>query len=473
MWKAIFIGGGPSAMWGAYELVKKSPELASKIVIVEQGRKAGERICPKDNTGTCVNCKLCNEQFGVGGAGANCDGKTVVYPSTLKTILIGGRIQSVISGGVEATINYSHYMYDVLKTFGAPSELKGLEFQTEIEDLKQKSEQVGLELTNYPICHLGTDGSRQLYKALQNYLISAGVSFMVDTEVKDIVVEDGVAKGVIYSKKDGKEGYLLGEKVISAVGRGGSVWFLEMCKKYGVQFKPGKADIGVRYELPNTVMANVNKWMYEGKFYGHPQPYCDQVRTFCVNPGGIVAKERYKDGTALVNGHAFSDPKKKTNNTNLALMVTLDLREVEDPMAYCLAIAQNVNRLSKGEPCVQRYGDLKAGKRTWENQLVSNSVVPTLKDAVPGDLSLSMPHRVMEDLKGFIEMMDKVLPGFADPDNLLYGVETKLKSNEVCLSGNFETSLKNLYAIGDGCGLTGGLMQASISGIHVARHLFD
>ena len=241
-----------------------------------------------------------------------------------------------------------------------------------------------------------------------------------------------------------------------------------MCKVHNIKTKIGAVDIGIRYELPDEVMKDINKYMYEGKFIGRLDPYGDKVRTFCQNPSGFVSAEVYDNGLTLVNGHSYKD--KKSTNTNLAILVTHHFTTPFDkPIEFGENVARNLNSLANGTVMVQRLGDIYRGGRTWQETLEKNSVVPTLKGAVAGDLTYSLGYRTVTDILNFIKAVDKVVPGFASPDNLLYGPEIKFYSNEVVLNNRFETSVKGLYSIGDGGGLTTGLMMASASGVKLAR----
>ena len=329
---------------------------------------------------------------------------------------------------------------------------------------------------NVPIRHLGTDEAHKLYERLEHYLEQNGVQIDFNSEVIDLIVEENQVKGVrcketFHCDLDIFE--VRSSKVIVAVGRVGADWLLNMCKKHNIRNTPSVIDIGVRYELPDHVMEKLNQCMYEAKFVGKPAPFGDKVRTFCQNPSGFVTSEVYDDKIAgnivLVNGHSLKG--KKSTNTNLALLVSITLPDVENPMEYCRNIARNVNAIAKGNPIVQRLADLKEGRRTWQDELQFNSIEPTLKTANPGDLSLCMPYREMTDILNFIEMVDKVAPGFANGNNLLYGPEIKFYSNKVELTNSLETSVNGLYAIGDGCGLTRGLMMASASGYYLSQKI--
>lgn len=260
------------------------------------------------------------------------------------------------------------------------------------------------------------------------------------------------------------------EKVILAVGRKGANWLVKMCDKHNIKTEAGTVDIGVRYELPDKVMENINKYMYEGKFISNPEPFRDKVRTFCQNPSGFVSTEVYDENITLVNGHSYKE--RKSNNTNLAILVSHKFQfPFNKPIEYGRNVAKNLNSLGNGNIVVQRLGDITRGKRTWEEELKKNSVVPTLKTAVAGDITFALGYRTMTDILEFIRRLDKVVEGFGHPDNLIYGPEIKFYSNKIKINNKFETSVKGLYSIGDGGGLTRGLMMASCAGVQTARNL--
>ena len=262
------------------------------------------------------------------------------------------------------------------------------------------------------------------------------------------------------------------DNVVVAVGRKGANWLTDMCDKHNISTHNGTVDIGIRYELPNSVMEKVNKYMYEGKFVSRPEPFRDKVRTFCQNPSGFVSTEVYDENITLVNGHSYKD--RKSNNTNLAILVSHNFTyPFNKPIDYGRNVAKNLNELGNGNVVVQRLGDIYRGKRTWESELETNSVVPTLQAAVAGDITFALGYRTMTDILQFIRAMDKVIEGFANPENLLYGPEIKFYSNKLNIDKNFETSIKGLYSIGDGGGMTRGLMMASCSGVQMARILKD
>ena len=470
----IVVGMGPSSAFFAYEYTKLNPN--KKILLVEQGKKVEDRNCLIEKLGKCVKCKpFCSITSGFSGAGAFSDGKLSLYNKDDDDIYVGGNLHHFI--GLEKTQEIIDYTDSIYLDFGADTRLEGTENREEIDEIKKKAKKDDLHLISIPIRHLGTEKAHELYRRIENYLEqSNNVELMFNTMVQDLIVEENEIKGVRIKpskevqNEEAKCEDVFGKQVVLAVGRKGANWLFDMCQKYDIKTRSGVVDIGVRYELPDKVMEKINKYMYEGKFIGRPWPFKDKVRTFCQNPSGFVSSEVYDNNLTLVNGHSYKD--KKSTNTNLAILVSHHFTyPFKDPIAYGRNVAKNLNELGNGNVVVQRLGDIFRGKRTWEHELENNSVKPTLKSAVAGDITFAIGYRTMTDIINFINQMDKVVEGFAHPDNLLYGPEIKFYSNEVELSNEFESSVKGLYAIGDGCGMTRGLMMASCSGVALARIL--
>ena len=472
----IVVGMGPSAAFLAYELIQLGSK--KKILLIDQGKNIKKRCCPIEKTGKCLKCKpFCNITCGFSGAGAFSDGKILSYHMSS----LGNSTDMYLGGNGGGYIKkyFSEkqikdllvYTDNIYLDFGAETHLEGLEYQDEIKKLQKKAASVGLGLVSCPIRHLGTEKAHILYTKIQDYLEEHGINMMYETEVKDLIIEDNKVKGLtIKHNNSNEEEKVYGKEVVLAVGRKGASWLSNMCLKHGIETKIGAVDIGIRYELPDEVMKDINKYMYEGKFIGRLEPYKDKVRTFCQNPSGFVSSEVYDNELVLVNGHSYKD--KKSTNTNLAILVTHHFTTPFDkPIEFGESVAKNLNSLAAGHVMVQRLGDIKRGGRSHESSIKNNSVVPTLKDAVPGDLTYSLGYRTMTDILKFIEAIDKVAPGFANDDNLLYGPEIKFYSNEVVLNKRLETNIKGLYSIGDGGGLTTGLMMASASGVLLARIL--
>ncbi len=465
---AIIIGMGPSGIFCAYELIKLKK--AQNILLIEQGKRVEERICPISKTGKCVKCKpYCNITSGFSGAGAFSDGKLSLYNPKDDDIHIGGELHKYI--GVEETKKLIDYTDQIYLEFGADKHLEGVKHQEEIEKIYNKAKKEGINLINIPIRHLGTEKAHELYKGIEKYLEDNGMNMLFETAVEDLIIEENRIKGVkTVNSKTGQKQEYYSNNVVSAVGRKGANWLSNMCEKHNISTKSGTIDIGVRYELSDKVMEKVNKYMYEGKFIARPFPFKDKVRTFCQNPSGFVSSEVYDNDMALVNGHSYKDI--KSTNTNLAILVSHNFTyPFKKPIEYGRNIAKNLNELGAGNVIVQRLGDIYRGKRTWEEDLEKNSVVPTLKSAVPGDITYAIGYRTMTDILQFIRELDKVVEGFADPDNLLYAPEIKFYSNKVEIDNNFESSIKGLYSIGDGGGMTRGLMMASCAGVQMARIL--
>ncbi|MEG1877927.1 MAG: FAD-dependent oxidoreductase, partial [Lachnospiraceae bacterium] len=315
---------------------------------------------------------------------------------------------------------------------------------------------------------LGTEEGYKIYARLQKHLEEQGVILRFNTMVEDIVMEDQRAVGVVTDQGD----TFYAKEIVSAVGREGADWFSKICEEQGIETTVGTVDVGVRVEVRDEVMQFLNENLYEAKLVYYTPTFDDKVRTFCTNPSGEVATEYYDNGLAVVNGHAYKSQEHKTNNTNFALLVSKNFtKPFRTPIEYGKQIAQLSNMLCGGKILVQTFGDFKRGRRTTEERLCRNNLIPTLKDAVPGDLSLVFPHRIMVDIEEMIMALDKVTPGIAAEETLLYGVEVKFYSNKVVVNKDFETSISGLRAIGDGAGVTRGLQQASANGISVARSI--
>lgn len=454
----IIIGAGPSGIFCAYELIKEKPDL--KILMIEKGRPIEKRICPKRTTKTCVGCKPCSITTGFAGAGAFSDGKLSLSPD------VGGHLPDIL--GYDKAMELITESDNIYLKFGADTNVYGVDKQAEIQEIRRKAINANLKLIECPIRHLGTEEGYKIYTRLQEHLLEQGVHMMFNTMVETLIIEDNTAKGVITDK--GETYY--SEEIISAIGREGSDWFSHVCKEQQIETEVGTVDIGVRVEVRDEIMEFLNKNLYEAKLVYYTPTFDDKVRTFCTNPSGEVATEYYENGLAVVNGHAYKSKEYKTNNTNFALLVSKNFtKPFKTPIEYGKHIAQLSNMLCDGKILVQTFGDFQRGRRTTEERLCRNNLIPTLKDAVPGDLSLVLPHRIMVDIKEMILALDKVTPGIASDETLLYGIEVKFYSNKVVVNTDFETSVKNLRAIGDGASVTRGLQQASANGISVARSI--
>jgi hypothetical protein len=457
----LIIGAGPSGIFTAYELLKKGKP--RHILIVEQGAPIEKRYCPKQDTGKCVHCVPCNITAGFSGAGAYSDGKLSL------SYEVGGDLPQLVGQDVvEKTIPYTDGIY---LGFGADEHVEGLAQPERIRDIRRRAIASGLKLVDCPIRHLGTENARQIYQKLQQHLLDAGVEMLFHSLATDLIVKDQTCHGAMISTPQGEVEVLAKRTVVSA-GRLGADWLDEQCRKHGVAREAGNVDIGVRVEVRNEIMDEVNELLYESKLIGYPQPFKNKVRTFCQNPGGYVTQENYDEGLALVNGHAYKG--QKSNNTNVAILCTHHFTvPFDQPILYAQMVGKMVNMLANGSILVQRYGDIFEGKRTWAKELSLSNVEPTLPDAVAGDISAALPYRTLTNILNFIQAMDKVVPGFASPETLLYAPEIKFYSNRVLMDKNLHTSVKNLSCLGDASGWTRGLMMSSTMGVLMARSIIE
>lgn len=461
----IVVGAGPSGIFLSLELKKRRPK--TSILLIDQGKPVEKRKCPVANGGKCVKCKpFCHITNGFSGAGAFSDGKLSLVNDDDEDIYVGGKVHEYL--GVEKTKQLINYTDNIYLEFGADTKKEGTEFLDEINAYKEKSKKYGVDLISVPIRHLGTEKAHKLYKDMQDKLLELGVDLMLETEVTDIVIHDGHIKGVKLKENVAvEEHFVYSDTVVLGVGRKGANWLKDMCLKHSIKDKAGIVDIGIRYELKDEVMKDINRIMYEAKFVARLKPYEDKVRTFCQNPSGFVSSEVYDNDLTLVNGHSYK--MRKSTNTNLAILCSHHFSyPFDQPILYGRNIAKNSNLLANGQVLVQRLGDILTGHRTHEYWLDKNGVRPTLKTAVAGDVTQALGYRTVTNILEFIKTVDNIVPGFASADNLLYSPEIKFYSNELVISSEFETSIKGLYSIGDAGGLTRGLMQASVSGVYLA-----
>ena len=447
----IIIGAGPGGIYSAYELVKGNPSL--KVAVFETGHALEERKCPidGDKIKTCIKCKTCAIMNGFGGAGAFSDGKYNI------TNDFGGTLYEYI--GRDQAVSLMKYVDEINCSFGGAGTKM---YSTAGTAFKKKCIQNKLILLNASVRHLGTDINYVVLRNLYDRL-SAQVDFFFDTPVKSIAVaEDGyavtTAKGAFESRY-----------CIVSVGRSGSKWMETVCRNLKIATKSNRVDIGVRVELPSVIFDDITDELYESKIVYRTEKFEDRVRTFCMNPHGIVVNEN-TNGIITVNGHSFEDDRRKTENTNFALLVAKHFSEpFKDSNEYGESIARLSNMLGGGV-IVQRFGDLARGRRSTVSRISEGTVKPTLM-ATPGDLSLVLPKRILDGIIEMIYALDRIAPGTANDDTLLYGVEVKFYNMEVALSENLETQYPGLYVIGDGSGVTHSLSHASASGVYVARHI--
>jgi uncharacterized protein len=446
----IIVGAGASGIFTAYELIKKNTNI--KVLMIEKGNSLDKRKCPIDGKKikACINCKVCNIMNGYGGAGSLSDGKYNI------TNNFGGELHSYI--GKEEALNLMYYVDEVLcKMGGADAKL----YSTENSDLKSKALQYDLHLLDAKVRHLGTDRNVFILQNMYEYLKSK-VDILFNTEVLEIEKKEEFTVHTM-------DNCLTSKNLVIATGRSGSKWISNVCGKLGIVTKSNRVDIGVRVELPAAVFEHITRDVYESKIVYRTKKYSDFVRTFCMNPHGEVVSEN-TNGIVTVNGHSYSNPELHTENTNFALLVSNHFTEpFKNSNEYGESIAKLSNMLGGGI-LVQRFGDLVQGRRTNEHRLEKSFTRPTLS-ATPGDLSLVLPKRQLDDIIEMIYALDKIAPGTANEDTLLYGVEVKFYNSMVQVDNNLETVVKDLYVLGDGSGVTHSLSQASASGVYVGRLL--
>ena len=455
----IIVGAGPAGIFTAVELLRHGSK--KHILLVEKGKPVEKRHCPKAELGHCVNCRpTCAITTGFSGAGAFSDGKLSL------SYEVGGDLPTLI--GEEFAQELIDYTDKIYLEFGADPHVEGIYTGEDIKEIRKNAIHAGLKLVDCPIRHLGTEKAQQLYLAIQNYLADNGVEMLFSTECENIILEDEECKGVLLRQGDGEPRAVYGDTVVIGTGRRGADWLEKICAEHHIAHKPGTVDIGVRVELPAEIFKHLTDELYESKIVYRTEKFEDMVRTFCMNPYGHVVAENV-EGINTVNGHSYSDPALRSENTNFALLVSNRFTEPFDqPYRYGKHIASLSNMLSGGV-LVQRFGDLVKGVRTNEHRLAQSYTRPTLTAAVPGDLSLALPKRQLDDIIEMIYALDKIAPGTANYDTLLYGAEVKFYSSRLELSGELETKFSNFFAIGDGAGITRGLAQAAASGVKVAQ----
>lgn len=463
----IIVGAGPSGYMCAYELANQNKDL--KILLLDKGRNIYQRRCPvlEHKLEKCpVNQKgyqecypACSITNGFGGAGAYSDGKFNI------TTEYGGWLTDYISP--EQLISLIEYVDKVNLKYGATEVITNPETD-KVREIERRAMSAGVKLLRSKVRHLGTEENLKILTRIYDDL-NKQIEMRFSSKVVDIIVEEGKVKGV---KLDNGE-TIEGKYVVLGVGREGSRWLNELFEKHKIPMSQTQVDIGVRVECPNLVMEEINENLYEGKFL-YKTSVGSTVRTFCSNPSGHVVMENYQ-GVINVNGHSYSDSKYASENTNFALLVSHHFEEpFKKPNEYALKVSSLANQLSCGSVIVQKYGDIKLGRRSTTKRIEEGFVRPTLKEAVPGDLALALPYKTMRSIIEMIEVLDKITPGIATEHTLLYGVEAKYYSAHPQMDNKLEVDgIANLYVAGDGAGLTRGLAQASACGVYIARNILE
>lgn len=462
----IIVGAGPTGIFTAYELYLKNPHY--RVLLVDKGHKIQDRKCPimnkqikqcpVDQAGHSGCYPACSVTCGFGGAGAYSDGKFNI------TEEFGGWLSDYLPA--EKVSELIEYVDQINLKHGAPQHITD-PYSDKVREIEKRGYAVGLKLLRAKVRHLGTEENLKILTSIYHFL-GDKVDYRFKCSVEDIIVENNSVKGIVINDDE----KIYADHVVLGVGREGAAWITGVLKKHKIHLINNQVDIGVRVETNDIVMEEINEHLYEGKFIFNAS-VGTKVRTFCSNPSGHVVIEN-QNGVMLANGHAFSSPKLGSTNTNFALLVSHVFSEPFDqPNEYAADISALANKLTKGSIIVQKYGDILKGRRTTAKRLEEGFVVPTLKEAVPGDLGLVLPYNTLKAIVEMIEALNHITPGIASEHTLLYGVEAKFYSARPEVNKHFETKIKNLYVGGDGAGLTRGLAQAGANGIAIARAIIE
>ncbi len=450
----IIVGGGPAGIFTALELCQAS---GLSILLLEEGKDINSRTCPFINEGiSCPPCSPCDLVSGLGGAGAYSDGKLTLSSE------VGGRLKDYL--GLERTQELVHYVDSIYLKFGGSSRVYGT--GEEVDELRHRASLADLRLIPMTVRHLGTDHSRSVLRGMRDFLLNR-VEIKVGTAARTILTEKRVVTGI--ETKDG-ERYKC-RYLIIAPGREGADWLVHEAERLRLTLQINPIDVGVRVEVPEAVLRELTDALYECKLEYYSKAFDDRVRTFCMCPAGEVTMESTggSDPVTTVNGHSYAE--RRTSNTNFALLVSTTFTEpFRDPISYGRYLARLANILSSGV-IVQRFGDLMEGRRSTKERIERGNVQPTLQSATPGDLSFALPYRHLKSIIEMLTAMDRLAPGVASRHTLLYGIEVKFYSSRLALSEGLESEIANMFAAGDGAGVSRGLVQASASGVVAAREI--
>ena len=458
----VIVGAGPAGLFNAYELITNNPKL--KIAILEKGFFVKKRVCPMIKQGVpCKNCNPCAIVSGYGGAGTFSDGKLNFIPKLGKSDLTKYMSESEAYKLIDETET-------IFNKFNMNAEVypSNLDFASEI---RKKVTVAGAKLLIIKQKHLGSDHLPEYIEGICKFLVDKGVSLIERSDVIDIKTINEEEHEITYLDPSKKEKSIISKNVVIAPGRTGAKWIQDFADKHNIPYLSQSIEIGVRVEVRKDIMEEITNVIYDPTIFIKTKTYSDEIRTFCTNPGGFVAKENYY-GYICVNGHALKDT--KSNNTNFAFISKINLTEpVTNTRLYGESIAKIANVLGDGKPIIQSLKDLKNGRRSEWHRINKGFIEPTLKDCVAGDLALVMPHRIITNILEGLETLDKIIPGVANDDTLLYGPEIKFFSNEIATDSNFKLNNDNIYFIGDGAGKAGNIVTAAATGLVAARDILE
>ena len=451
----IIIGAGPAGMFAANELSGHG----LKILVIDKGRDVKKRHCPMESVQHCMHCAPCNIMCGVGGAGTFSDGTLNLRPD------IGGDLLE-FTHDQEKAWELVDYVDNIFLQHGATEKMISPKGE-DVEQLQRRAASVGAKFIDIKQRHIGTDNAPAVIGNFKKKLDENGVDFLLNTEVKDLWIENDVCRGVFLNNGRTTEA----SYTLLAPGRIGGKWVNEIVDKHSIDARYAGVDIGVRVEVPGIIMDPVTRINRDPKFHIQTRKYDDFVRTFCTNEHGFVVREEY-EGFIATNGHSMHDT--VSENTNFAFLVHIELtKPIENTIKYARSVAKLATTIGGGKPVLQRMGDLRRGRRSTEARLVRNPVVNTLKDVTPGDISMAMPHRIVMDIIEGLEILDRIIPGVACDSTLLYAPEVKFYSMKIQVDGNMQSNIRNLFAAGDGAGLSRDIVNASATGILAARGILE
>ena len=461
MYDVIIVGAGPAGLFASYELISNNKNL--KILLLDQGKFAKNRVCPMNkNHIPCVNCKPCNIMSGYGGAGTFSDGKLNFVPKLGKSDLFKYMMEEEANNLIDDT-------EVIFNKFGMDSKIYPSNMDEALE-IKKKVALTGARLMLIKQKHLGSDNLPTYIENFTTYLKENGVEIKENTEVTDIISREKELHEIKYINKN-KEEMVKSKKVIVAPGRTGAKWIQELADKYNIKYTSQSIEIGVRVETRREILEDITSIIYDPTIFIKTDTYGDEIRTFCTNPGGYVAKENYY-GYICVNGHALKN--KKSNNSNFAFISKVHLTEpVTNTRLYGESIARIANVLGDGKPIIQTLKDLKNGRRSEWHRIDKGFITPTLTDCVAGDLALVLPHRIITNILEGLEKLDRIIPGVNNDETLLYGPEIKFFSNEITTNNKFKLEDYDIYFIGDGAGKAGNIVTAAATGLVAARDILN